>query len=403
MRGFPSVTLYIRRNGDHRQHYERVKRVNPQVAKATEVYCLHFYENGKRKWLTVGKDLRAAYADRGKKELELASGAVQTPTTPKPSPDVPKDLEQQREAFLEDRRTTTNKDGSFLAPDTIRQHELETRRVIDTVQRKFATEITRQDLKTWMMVLRQGDEKHPALCHRTVCNRYMNIVTFLKFCKIDHKELLPQSERPAVVEEDPEAYTQKEMARFFFITTDERDALFFEFLLKTGAREREATNLEWTDLNLGPNPTVKIQTKEGFRTKTGKSRTVPLERSLTNKLLARHEKNPASRYVFPRADGEVERKFLDRCKRYARLAGLNCNSCQACIKHEECENYFLHKFRDTFGTWAVQRGVPIPTVQKWMGHASIEMTMRYLAPQKGEVAQNEINRAFGVETEYRNL
>ena len=62
------------------------------------------------------------------------------------------------------------------------------------------------------------------------------------------------------------------MTKFFFVVIKERDALAFEFLLKTGAREREMSHLEWTDLNLGPTPTVKFQTKEGFRTKTGKAR-----------------------------------------------------------------------------------------------------------------------------------
>jgi integrase len=185
------------------------------------------------------------------------------------------------------------------------------------------------------------------------------------------------------------------MTKFFFVIANERDLLAFDFLLKTGAREREMTNLEWSDLLLGSNPTVKIQTKEGFRTKTGKSRVVPLEASLALKLEEWHEKNPASRYVFPRPDGNVERKFLDRCKRYARAASLNCGTCKACIKHQECENYYLHKFRDTFATWALRRGVDLRTVQYWMGHASIEMTMRYLAPMKGEAAQNEINKAFG--------
>lgn len=55
----------------------------------------------------------------------------------------------------------------------------------------------------------------------------MNIVAFLKFCKIDHKDLLPQSERPPVVEEDPDPYTQKEMDQSFFVITDERDTLFW--------------------------------------------------------------------------------------------------------------------------------------------------------------------------------
>jgi len=50
-------------------------------------------------------------------------------------------------------------------------------------------------------------------------------------------------------------------------------------------------------------------------------------------------------YVFPRPDGRVERKFLDRCKRYARAASLNCGTCKTCVKHQECGNFYLHKFR----------------------------------------------------------
>jgi integrase len=77
------------------------------------------------------------------------------------------------------------------------------------------------------------------------------------------------------VEETPECYDESEVTKFFFNIINERDSLAFEMLLKTGAREPEMTNLEWTDLVLGLNPVVKYQTKTGFRTKTGKSRTVP--------------------------------------------------------------------------------------------------------------------------------
>jgi hypothetical protein len=75
---------------------------------------------------------------------------------------------------------------------------------------------------------------------------------FLHFCDVDHKRLLPQSERPRPVEETPECYSEKEMTNFFFAIVDERDALAFEFLLKTGARERKMTELQWPVLNLGP-------------------------------------------------------------------------------------------------------------------------------------------------------
>lgn len=50
--------------------------------------------------------------------------------------------------------------------------------------------------------------------HRTICNKYTSVVTFLKFCGVDHKELLPKGERPRPQDEDPEAYTLEEMLRF---------------------------------------------------------------------------------------------------------------------------------------------------------------------------------------------
>ena len=120
--------------------------------------------------------------------------------------------------------------------------------------------------------------------HRTVCNLYISIACFLHFCGVDHKKLLPQSERPSPVEETPEAYTEEQMTKFFFVITKVRDALAFELMLKTGPREQELANLEWEHLDLGKTPTVSYKTRDNFRTKTGKSRTIPLERGLADRL-----------------------------------------------------------------------------------------------------------------------
>jgi integrase len=95
---------------------------------------------------------------------------------------------------------------------------------------------------------------------------------------IDHKLLLPYGERPAPDDGTPEAYTEEEVKQFFNALSDERHRLFFEFLLKTGVREREATTLEWPDITFGANPTITIQAQKKhlkFRNKVGKSRTVP--------------------------------------------------------------------------------------------------------------------------------
>ena len=41
-----------------------------------------------------------------------------------------------------------------------------------------------------------------------------------------------------------------------------------------------------------------------------------------------------------------------------------------------------HDLRHTFGSWMVQKGVPIETVSRLMNHSTIQVTMRYayLAP-----------------------
>ena len=54
-----------------------------------DVYCLHFYEKGKRKWLSVGTELDAANLARGQKEQELLILSKDEATQPKLSPPRP--------------------------------------------------------------------------------------------------------------------------------------------------------------------------------------------------------------------------------------------------------------------------------------------------------------------------
>lgn len=217
-----------------------------------------------------------------------------------------------------------------------------TREFLDIIKHQLPSEITKQDLKDYIAALRLR------ISHRTVCNYYVSIVCFLHFCGVDHKKLLPQSERPTPVEETPECYSESEMTKFFFNIVNERDALAFEFLLKTGAREREMTYLEWTDLSLGPDPVVKFQTKEGFRTKTGKSRTVPLESGLAAKLAAWREKNPATRLVFS-TDDKVEGHYLRICKamNHALIIGSTNFTHSAFHSNEELDVLLEGKLEDS--------------------------------------------------------
>jgi integrase len=334
------------------------------------------------RWLPKGGTnyrVKSLKGTMGLKLARIACASFEPPVEniPAAEPPRPKTLDDYRIEFLHDKSTTFKKDGTPLDTETIRSYELVTREFIDIIKRTQPTQITKKDLRNWIIKLRERLE------HRSVCSVYILVVCFLKFCGIDHKTLLPQSERPTPVAETPVTYSQEEMVKFFFNVVDERDSLAFEFLLKTGARKTEMTYCDWeNNLNLGPNPTVKFFTKDDFRVKTGKYRIVPLERELAAKLRAWRIKNPTTRLVFGTAEDTPEGNFLRAGKDAAERSGMKRSK------------FKLHRLRDTFATWHLRAGRDIRTVQHWLGHASIEMTQKYLAPEEGEAAQSQMNDTF---------
>ena len=48
----------------------------------------------------------------------------------------------------------------------------------------------------------------------------------------------------------------------------------------------------------------------------------------------------------------------------------------------DATQFDLKTFRSTYATRMLRAGFDVRTVQHWMGHRSLETTMRYLAPAK---------------------
>ena len=126
--------------------------------------------------------------------------------------------------------------------------------------------------------------------------------------------------------------------------------------------------LFWKDLNPKLR-TVRVLSKPDlkFYPKRWEEREVPVPAELAE-LLERHPVSSDSPFVFPSPTGNREQNFLRRCKAIAERAGLDPGE------------FDLKTFRSTYATSMLRRGFDVRTVQHWMGHKSLETTMRYLAP-----------------------
>jgi site-specific recombinase XerD len=120
------------------------------------------------------------------------------------------------------------------------------------------------------------------------------------------------------------------------------------------------------------------------KTKAGKTRHIPLNAVALAAFqeLGRRSGNRFSGPVFLNTDGNQLRSARDWFEPAVKEAGL--------------ENYTWHCNRHTFASRLVMAGVDIRTVAQLMGHATIQMTMRYahLAPEHNRAAVDRL-----VETE----
>lgn len=143
------------------------------------------------------------------------------------------------------------------------------------------------------------------------------------------------------------------------------------FAVGTGFRLAEICNLRWDSVSL-TDAIVTVANYGEFRSKSGHERAVPVGGDALA-VLERRETDATGPYVFTgRRGGKANETYVSkRFKDLVRSLGLS-------------EDVTFHTLRHTYASWLVAGGVPIYDVKELMGHASIEMTMRYahLAPDR---------------------
>jgi integrase len=274
------------------------------------------------------------------------------------------------------------------------------------IGRTYADEITEDDVLKHLRALRKRGQ-----APRTIHNRHVCIVSFLKHLKLDAKALAPSS--PKYEKSVPEVYSSEELRAFFASVKDEHLYLIFELLLKTGIRDREAVFLFWENIDLA-NGILRVRSKPdlGFTIKDKEQRDVPIPDNLLKRLRAYRIKHPDIRYVTGTRSDQPNLKLLRTLKRLANAAGLNCGQCNGCKrirkpKHKkpnvkpvratrkdargECENWWLHKFRSTCITQLLRSGMDLRTVMKFSGHSDLASVMRYLSPAGDDAIKAQVN------------
>jgi integrase len=135
----------------------------------------------------------------------------------------------------------------------------------------------------------------------------------------------------------------------------------FQLLASTGLRVAEALGLTWQDVRFADR-TLRVR-GQGVETTKGHRRVVPMGQALA-RTLAKHREAVlagANDPVFPRPHSAQAAVRL-----LARVA-----------KRLRWPHTVVHDLRRTFAVHALGSGIPLARVQRWLGHRTPAMTLRY--------------------------
>ncbi len=369
------VTIYIRLCDAPGRPFERLRVRNPRQCGARDYYCLRV--GGKWQFFaeddTARTDLNAALRRQFEREQALRLG-VAAHADPQPKTEAPSAGDEDTAI----RRAITKYIDALhvennLRPRTIKDKQTELERWADRCPAQRLEDVRRQHLIAFRDWFREeGYEEWTTKTNLTT------VVTFLRHNPVKSVVgLLKQEDWPVIEDTEPEPYTVEEVLALQSVATD-FERLLIRFFIGTGCRDMEVATLEWDDIDF-VRRTVRIHKKVladfGLwkpKTRAG-TRTIPISDALCRDLKAAKAKS-TNTLVFPAPCGGVDRHFLRIIQGLAKQAGVHGAK--------------LHRFRDTYITDQVQRGVDLLTLRVWVGHENLETLKLY-----AQALQNKDERA----------
>jgi integrase len=289
-------------------------------------------------------------------------------------------IKKAMQQFIEDARKTKK-------ATTAAEYERNLKQFESALRVRFMDEITKKTLCDFRDHLSaEGYE------NRTLHNRLLLVLIFLKANGIKTgfslRRDLPEYEEEAAVPYEP-----AELKKLFAVMNEE-ERIRYQFFLGTACRMQEVMYAAWQDIDFARGIYhIRAKPDAGFTPKKHESRDVKMPSDLVQVLKARKKHAPHPRWIFSNGGGKPEGHFLEKLKRIALKAGVNCGHCTApwtegryptrkievtCATHPVCRHHYLHRLRKTCASNWETEGVPVRTIQYMLGHKSLETTQKYL-------------------------
>lgn len=147
-----------------------------------------------------------------------------------------------------------------------------------------------------------------------------------------------------------------------------------EAALETGCRRGELLSLQWRQIQSVPRPELWLP---AGKTKTGKARRVPISTRLRHILGMRQEALRATLELKP--DEPLPDTLYVFGNELGQRVGAIKTAWRLTCARAKVHGLRFHDLRREAGSRWMEAGVPLGTIQRWLGHTNIAQTSTYLA------------------------
>ena len=140
-------------------------------------------------------------------------------------------------------------------------------------------------------------------------------------------ELIPEnpfrkSKQVRVPEKPPVHFTREEFAKFIAAVREPTLKDLFVFAVLTGMRQGEILNMQWNDVD-SDQKLIRITNQNGFLTKTGRSRAIPMNDDVCELLAGLKDQSAGCQIVFTRRGEKMKQSYVEhKFKQYVRASRL---------------------------------------------------------------------------------